>query len=116
MMNPNPHIDPTKKDSLLASISKNIWYIFQAAVVAITFVMGLVTGSMGSYIAVKAEQENLRAAELVTEHRMDALEKAVTEAKLEDRAFVLEMRTELLKITDLLTDVRLQLIVKKSGK
>ncbi|MGH7044923.1 MAG: hypothetical protein ACREE2_00865 [Stellaceae bacterium] len=94
----------------------NFGHLLQAAVLLVTIGGGAVT----SYISLRSDIEQLRAdfgVELAAhELRIQVLERAVEQRRLDERDFHSEMRTSLGRIIDAIGDLRTQIVQKQDRK
>jgi hypothetical protein len=94
----------------------NFGHIMQAAVLVLTIGGGAVT----SYISLRGDIEQLRADLSVQiashELRIEALEHALEQRRLDERDFRTEMRGALGRIIDAIGDLRTQIVQKQDKK
>jgi predicted component of type VI protein secretion system len=94
----------------------NFGHIMQAAVLLLTVGGGAVT----SYISLKGDIETLRSDVEVRiashELRIQAVEQAVEQRRIDDRDFQGETRTALSRIIDAIADLRTQVVQKQDRK
>jgi hypothetical protein len=94
----------------------NFGHIMQAAVLVLTIGGGAVT----SYISLRSDIEQLRADLSVQiashELRIEAVERALEQRRLDERDFRAEMRTALGRIIDAIGDLRTQIVQKQDRK
>lgn len=94
----------------------NLGHLMQAGVLVLTIGGGAVT----SYISLRGDIEQLRADLTVQiashELRIEALERAVEQRRLDERDFRGEMRAALSRIIDAIGDLRTQIVQKQDRK
>ncbi len=94
----------------------NFGHIMQAAVLVLTIGGGAVT----SYISLRSDIEQLRADLSVQiashELRIEAVERALEQRRLDERDFRAEMRAALGRIIDAIGDLRTQIVQKQDRK
>jgi hypothetical protein len=94
----------------------NFGHIMQAAVLVLTIGGGAVT----SYISLRGDIEQLRADLSVQiashELRIEAVERALEQRRLDERDFRTEMRAALGRIIDAIGDLRTQIVQKQDRK
>jgi hypothetical protein len=94
----------------------NFGHIMQAAVLFLTIGAGAVT----SYISLRGDIEQLRAdlsVQLAShELRIEAVERALEQRRLDERDFRAEMRAALARIIDAIGDLRSQIVQKQDRK
>jgi len=94
----------------------NFGHIMQAAVLVLTIGGGAVT----SYISLRSDIEQLRADLSVQiashELRIEAVERALEQRRLDERDFRTEMRAALGRIIDAIGDLRTQIVQKQDRK
>ncbi len=94
----------------------NLGHLMQAGVLVLTIGGGAVT----SYISLRGDIEQLRADLTVQiashELRIEALERAVEQRRLDERDFRAEMRAALSRIIDAIGDLRTQIVQKQDRK
>jgi hypothetical protein len=94
----------------------NLGHLMQAGVLVLTIGGGAVT----SYISLRGDIEQLRADLTVQiashELRIEALERAVEQRRLDERDFRAEMRAALSQIINAIGDLRTQIVQKQDRK
>jgi hypothetical protein len=94
----------------------NFGHLMQAGVLVLTIGGGAVT----SYISLRGDIEQLRADFTVQiashELRIEALERAVEQRRLDERDFRTEMRAAMSRIIDAIGDLRTQIVQKQDRK
>ena len=94
----------------------NFGHIMQAAVLVLTIGGGAVT----SYISLRSDIEQLRADLSVQiashELRIEAVERALEQRRLDERDFRAEMHAALGRIIDAIGDLRTQIVQKQDRK
>lgn len=94
----------------------NFGHILQAAVLMLTIGGGAVT----SYISLRSDIDQLRADFGVQiaahEMRIEAVEHAAEQRRLDERDFRTEMRAALARIIDAIGDLRTQIVQKQDRK
>jgi hypothetical protein len=94
----------------------NFGHIMQATVLVLTIGAGAVT----SYISLRGDIEQLRADLSVQiashELRIEAVERALEQRRLDERDFRAEMRSALARIIDAIGDLRSQIVQKQDRK
>lgn len=94
----------------------NFGHVMQAAVLLLTVGGGALT----SYISLRGDIENLRAALEVQiashELRIGAAERALEQRRVDERDFQGEMRSALSRIIDAIADLRTQIVQKQDRK
>ena len=94
----------------------NLGHLMQAGVLVLTIGGGAVT----SYISLRGDIEQLRADLTVQiashELRIETLERAVEQRRLDERDFRAEMRAALSQIIDAIGDLRTQIVQKQDRK
>jgi hypothetical protein len=94
----------------------NFGHIMQAAVLVLTIGGGAVT----SYISLRGDIEQLRAdlGVQIASHelRIEAVERALEQRRLDERDFRAEMRAALGRIIDAIGDLRTQIVQKQDRK
>jgi phage-related minor tail protein len=87
----------------------NFGHLLQAAVVLLT----IGTGAITSYLSLRSDIQQVRAdlTVKVSEHelRIVTIEHAIDDQHREEHEFQTEMRSAISRVTDLLSDVRVQL-------
>ena len=87
----------------------NFGHILQAAVILVTIGGGAIT----SYLSLRSDIQQVRAdlTVKVSEHelRIATIERAIDDQHREEHEFQAEMRSAISRVTDMLSDVRVQL-------
>jgi hypothetical protein len=86
----------------------NFGHLLQAAVVMVTMGGGAITAYVSLRTELDAQRADFRSAIAGDEIRLAAVERAIDDRRLDDRAFQAEMRAALGKIMDQLSDLRAQ--------